>query len=365
MDDRIENKASGIHGYSEIEIDLSALEQNLKLLKKELISGTEVMAVVKAEAYGHGMVPLAEMLEGQVAWFAVNSPGEGKILRESGINLPILVFNAPGEQQAPIYRNYNLTATVSDLRHFEILPEGSSYHLNIDTGMGRLGLLPDDMEEVIQKVESYSHLNCAGIYSHFATAEDPGSQKAVAQIDMFKVIRSRFDDSLITHMANTGGTVFYPDAHFDMVRPGIGLYGYSPGQKEIPGLQPVLSWRSQLAQVKKVAPGDTVSYGAVWEAPEEGYIGIVPVGYREGVWRSLTGRFSVAIEGDLFPAVGTVTMNYFIVFLGQNEKPAGSRVQIMGEAPADNAKYWAAKVESIPYEILTRLSDHIPRIYSR
>lgn len=344
-----------------IEVDLSAIRSNLRLIKRE-IGDSGIMAVVKADAYGHGGAGVAGAVEGQVSAFAVNDLREGIELREAGITKPVLVFEVPERDRCSAYTSYDLTATVSALDHFETLPEGCSYHLNFDTGMGRLGLRPEQLEKAVSKIKSRTELQCTGIYSHFATADEPGSEQVLQQLEMFKEIKSSFDESLPAHMANTGGVFFYPASHFDMVRVGIGMYGYAPGRTAIPELKQAISWSSRLVQVCAVEKGGKISYGARWSAPADGYIGIVPVGYEDGVRRILSGRMEVEIDGTRYPVAGTITMNYLMVYLGDREIAEGTTVELINRAELSVSK-WAGMLDTIPYEVLTSLNRAIPRRY--
>lgn len=346
---------------STVTVDLSKLKQNLEILKRHVDRGTRVMAVVKADAYGHGAVPVAEALEPEVGAFAVNDIHEGIELREAGITKPILVFEVPDRSMASQYRVHNLTATVSAEEHFEWLPNGTSYHLNFDTGMGRLGFPPEKAQQVANLVEDNQELFCTGMYTHYATADNPGSELVTNQYDQFETIRRYFPDNLATHISNTGATAFYDTEQFSMVRLGIGLYGYPPGETRIEGLEPVLEWKSRLVQIKRIAADTTVSYGASWKAPRDGYLGVLPVGYDDGIRRSLSGDITVQIDGNSYDIVGTVTMNYCMVFLKSENYNPGAEVNILGGQ--QNAHDWADKLGTIPYEILTGINPKIPREY--
>lgn len=347
---------------SYVEVDLSAVKHNLKTLKGYLGRYTKQMAVIKSDAYGHGAVEVAKTLEKEIAWFAVNDVDEGIELRKGGIRAPVLVFGIPKVDTVSTYRDYKLTATISSVEHFDLLSRGTEYHLNFDTGMRRLGFFPEQAEEVKDLASKHSELNCTGIYSHFATAADPGSQKVFEQLKQFESIRSVFDDALLTHMANTGATAFYPDSHFDMVRNGIGMYGYAPGGTEIEGLKPAIGWKSYFAQIKTVAKGETVSYGATWECPDEGYMGVIPAGYAEGIPRILSGNLEIAVNEKLYPVAGTVTMNYIMVYLGKDKFEVGQPVEILGGS-ALTAGEWAKRTGTIPYEIVCNIKKGIPRVY--
>jgi len=344
-----------------VSVNLATLKQNLQTLKNHVRKDVRIMAVVKADAYGHGAVKVAQALEPLVEAFAVNDIHEGIELREQGIAKPILVFEVPQQETVSQYRVHNLTATVSATHHFELLPNGTSYHLNFDTGMGRLGFAPEQAEHVAALVNNNKELFCTGIYTHFATADNPDSSLVSKQYEQFQTIRSFFDDDLAAHIANTGGTAFYEMDQFNMVRLGIGLYGYPPGETKIEGLEPVMRLDSKLVQIKRISADSTVSYGAKWTAPKERNLGVLPVGYDDGLKRSLTGKASVKINGKTYNIVGTITMNYAMVDLGDDEYELGAPVEILG--PGNNAHEWAQKIDTIPYEILTSINPRIPREY--
>ncbi|MDZ7715717.1 MAG: alanine racemase [Balneolaceae bacterium] len=347
---------------AEITVSFSALEENLKVIRSHLGNDTKIMAVVKANAYGHGAIEVARFLADKVEWFAVNTVEEGIQLRESGIQNPILVFGVPEENHVNGYVRYNLTATISDLSHFDLLKDGANYHLNIDTGMGRLGILPSEIARSLQMVEKYDMINLTGLYTHFATADGPGSAKVEKQYQMFDELKQQFSDDILVHAANTGGIFFYPNTHFDMVRSGIGIYGYSPGETVVDGLVPVLRLRSKLVQVKTLGKGESVSYGATWTALKETNIGVIPIGYEDGIRRNLSGNLEVKIAGNKYPVIGTITMNYCMVDLGKDDYRIDTPVEIL-DAKALTAKKWAACLGTIPYEILTGLSEKIYRRY--
>jgi alanine racemase len=346
---------------STVTINLSRLKKNARNLADHLDEDTRIMGVVKADAYGHGAVEIAQALDDMVAAFAVNAIQEGIELRENGIDKPILVFEVPLKSFASQYRMQNLTATVSAEEHFEWLPNGTSYHLNFDTGMGRLGFGPEEAKRVADLVQDNQELFCTGIYSHFATAGNPGSELVKEQHSKFKILRSHFPQQLTTHISNTGGTAFYDTEQFNMVRLGIGLYGYPPAETEIEGIAPVLSWKSKLVQTKKIAANSTVSYGASWRAPMDGYLGIIPIGYEDGLKRNLSGKISVRIGPKTYPLVGTITMNYCMVFLETDHYEPGTEVDILYQE--STAGDWAQKLDTIPYEILTSITPKASREY--
>lgn len=343
-----------------ITVDLNTISDNLKKLKSYCAAGVQQMAVVKANAYGHGLVSVARAVSGQVEWFAVNSIQEAVTLRENGIGNSILVFGVPDESNAKLYQKHSITATVSSFESLNVLSPGTEYHLNFDTGMGRLGFRPEQAEKIRKQVAQHANIDCTGIYSHFATADEPASPKGKQQLQLFQKLRNGFPNDLLTHMCNTAATVQYPEAHFDLVRNGIGIYGYAPGKVKV-DLSPALSWSTKLIQIKHIKKSETVSYGATWAADKEGFLGVIPVGYSDGIPRRLSGKFDVLINDKRYPAAGTVTMNYCMVWLGKEKVKTGTGVQLMFEG--STAQTWAEKTGTIPYEILTGLSQKIPRRY--
>lgn len=338
-----------------LEINLSYLEQNLKVLKSKLKPGIRQMAVIKANAYGHGAVKLANFLNDVTDWYGVCSLQEAIELRESGIKKNILVFNAPYERTAWAYKKYDITAVVSDFHHFDLLRDGTHYHIQFDTGMGRFGFYNYQKEAVLDHVKQYSNLMLTGLMSHFATADTPDSPKVKEQLTKFNALRELFDSSLIFHISNTGGLAYYPQAQFDMVRHGIGMYGYPPGNTNIKGLKPVMTWKSYLAECKPIKKGMTVSYLAGWTCPEDGFIGIIPVGYADGLRRNLGGKINMKINGNSYPIVGIITMDYVMVYLGKDRPPINSEVIVMGNK-GNTAQEWGNAINSISYEILCGIS---------
>jgi len=344
-------------------VDLNALDHNLAFLKQLAGDGKKVMAVIKADAYSHGAVRIARHLEGRTDWLAVANTDEAIELREAGIKAPLLVFGIPAESSAAACREYNLTATVSDAAHFDILPGGTHYHINFDTGMGRQGFRPEQRAEVRNLVLKHPGLTCTGIYSHYATTDDPGSEFAKEQLQRFEQICVDFPEIPLKHMSNSGAIVYYNEfPHFDMTRTGLGLFGYTPGHLQPPELKPVLRWQTHLAAVKKIYKGDTVSYGATWKAAGKTTIGTLPVGYADGLPRSLGNKLKVLIRGRYFPVVGNVTMDYTMVDLGEEAMPAGTDVTLLG-GDAWPAGRWAETAGTNIHEILTNLTGRVQKVY--
>ncbi len=349
---------------SKITVHLSKLDKNLDAIDRRLNQGVQRMAVIKDNAYGHGITEVAKYITKRVEWFCVARAEEGKLLRGQGITNPILVFEAPREETAGLYIEFNLTATLAEIGSLSLLKEGTEFHINIDTGMHRLGVLPEDVSVLTDALSTHQGKICTGIYTHFYKADDPGNPEVSEQLEIFRSVRSEFPSEWLTHTANTGGIFHYKslDLQFDAVRPGVCLYGYGAGDVDVPDLEPILDFNSFLMQVKPVRKGESVSYGSRWHAPEDGFIGIVPVGYSAGIPRVLTNKLEVEIEGELFPQVGTISMDYSVVYLKQNEFNPGIKVYML-KGKELSAKTWAQHASTIPYEITTRLKESIVRCF--
>jgi alanine racemase len=344
------------------EIELPAITKNLKELRKRT-SANKILSVVKCNAYGHGAVRVARQAEPDVDWFGVASVDEAIELRMGGIKKPILVFEVPSARTAAAYQTHGLTASISDLTHFSILMDGTKYHLNFDTGMHRLGFAPEQAPEVRKMAVANQRLICSGIYSHYSMADDPGSDEVEKQLNLFKEILKHFEEVQLVHICNTGGAVHYDLEPFDMVRTGLTQLGYAAGHIQPDWLTPVLTWKSKVVQVRQIQKGDRVSYDGTWAASKECYIGSIPVGYGDGVQRSLSNKLKLSINGELYPVVGNITMDYIMVNLGDSKVAADSEAVILGGEAWDASK-WAAEAGSNIHEILTGLSGRMARSYT-
>ncbi|MAL16213.1 MAG: alanine racemase [Balneola sp.] len=349
---------------STLYVNFSKIGHNLEAVNAKIGPGVQRMAVVKDEAYGHGMIPVAEYLQDKVEWFCVARIDEAVKLREAGIKLPILVFEIPPPGKEKLFKEHNITASISDLSVFERLEAGTDCHLHFDTGMFRLGILPEDAESTLEKMHTYSHLNYTGIYTHFANSDEANQPRVEVQLESFKEIQSQFPQNLLTHTCNSGAIFYYDDkdVFFDAVRPGVCLYGYAPGSVEIPELKPVVEWKSDLVQIKKIKKGDLVGYGSRWQAPENGWLGIISVGYSDGIFRGLSGKFRVEIEGKTYQQVGTISMDYVAVYLENDIHEVGTEVTLLKNGEL-SAKEWAKELNTIPYEITTAISPKVKRVY--
>lgn len=347
---------------SELIIHLSKLDNNLQAVKNRLKKNVKVMAVVKDNAYGHGVVPITKHLEKKVDWFCVATIEEAIELRQASINIPILVFESPRQEWVSKYIQHGLTATVADIEDFKMLESGTEYHINFDTGMRRLGIPVSRLEEALKKFESHTDLNCLGIYTHYASADEPNVSSVSNQLEKFKKIKNSFPEHLMYHTANTGAIFHYTDLdlQFDAVRAGVCLYGYAAGEKEIFDLKSIVEWKSVVMQVREIKKGESVGYGESWIAPEDGIVGTIPIGYGDGVQRILSSKFKVEINGELIQQVGRVSMDYFGVYASAGSFKRGDTV-IIFNGESLNPKQWAKLADTIPYEITTSFNKKIER----
>ena len=361
-----------------IQVDLDALSHNLAAIKAEV--RVPVMGIVKANAYGHGLVPVARHLETRgVDQLGVAFVEEGIALRRAGVRVPILVLGGIfGPQVAQFIAN-DLEITVSSvdkLRQVEAAAEAlgrkAVVHLKVDTGMERVGVHSYSAGPFIEAAAASRWCTVKGVYSHLACSDDPGSAMTLEQLDRFREACAHFErigaPMPLRHLANSGGVLHFPETWLDLVRPGIVLYGVlpDPASRRTIDVRPALSLVSQVVYFKVVKGGNTVSYGATWTAPHDTRVITVPIGYGDGFPRALSSRGEVLVRGERRPIVGRICMDQFMVDLGPegtayNEDPV---VLIGGQGDASiPCEAVALTAGTIPYEILTGLNERIPREY--
>ena len=356
-----------------VRYDLSALQHNLRVYQQTLAQATQILAMVKAQAYGAGLDQIAQQLvRSGVNYFGVAYADEGVLLRQAGIQLPILVMNAePASFEVCVA--HQLEPAIYSLEHLDIFIrtliaqqiQAYPIHLKIDTGMHRLGFLPEQIERLIQTISAQPEVMIKSIYSHMACADDPQHPMNVKQIDIFNRVCAQFQQVLpyafIRHLLNSEGAAHFPEAQYDMVRLGIGLFGVNHDPNFAAKLKPVLSWTSQISQLKYLQKGAGVGYGSTDIIQEDTQIAIIPVGYADGFKRNLSnGKGGVFIDGQFCPTVGRVCMDMIMV-LAPNVRP-DAEVEIIGtqQTLAD----FARNAQTIPYEILTSISPRVQRTYT-
>lgn len=344
-------------------IDIEAITHNLSVLKSR--SGGDSlkqMAVVKANAYGHGAIEVSLGVRDLVDWFGVATVQEGAELRNAGIMKPIMVFGSPYPECVHFYPEYGLTAVVSSIEHFERLLPGTKYHIKFDTGMGRLGLFPDHIDRVLRNVDHHSNLILGGVMTHFASAEELDTQVFDLQLDAFNRIKSRFGDDILFHAANSAASLHQQAIGFDIIRSGVAMYGFDPRGSYNTALKPALEWISRLAQVRFMKKGDGVSYSHSFHLPKDGWVGVIPVGYADGLPRRLRNRMFVKINGKLYHQVGNITMDQIMIWLGDDKIDVDAPVTLMGGTEDTSVYRWADLLGTIPYEVTTSIGNRVKRV---
>ena len=356
-----------------VSYDLSALGHNLRQYQQSIAPATKVLAIVKAQAYGAGLDQIAQQLvRNGINYFGVAYADEGVLLRKAGIELPILVMNAePASFEKCI--THHLEPAIYSLEHLDAFIrvlisnriQGFPIHLKLDTGMHRLGFLPEQIQRLLQTIRAQPEVLVQSVYSHLACADDPQHPMNAQQIQIFKDLCTQIQAALpypfIRHILNSEGAAHFPEAQFDMVRLGIGLFGVNHDPRFEAKLKPVFSWSSRISQLKKLSKGAFIGYGCTDELPQNTQIAIIPVGYADGFKRSLSnGVGGVFIDGQYCPTVGKVCMDMIMV-LAPNARP-DAEVEIIGfnQGLSD----FARKAQTIPYEILTSISPRVQRTYT-
>jgi len=376
---------------AEAVIDTDAIAANVTAVRSQLSPGTKLMAVVKADGYGHGALPVARtVLAAGADWLGVATPDEALVLRDAGIHAPLLCWlSVPGEDAAPLveagvdisvsapWRLAEVVAAVA------VLGRPARVQLKVDTGLSRNGVTESDLPALcadLAAAVSAGQVSFTGLWSHLACADDPADPATDAQLAAFArataVVRAAGLDVPMRHLANSAAALSRPDTHFDLVRAGIALYGYSP-VRDLPlldeprrsvghvGLRPAMTVQARLAGVKRVPAGAGVSYGHAWHAPVDTVVGLVPVGYADGLPRAASPGASASVSGRRVPVVGRICMDQVVVDLGpdSSERP-GDDVVLFGAGPGQpTADDWADAASTISYEILTGIRGRITRRY--
>jgi alanine racemase len=364
---------------AEVRIDLDAIRDNVALLCAR--SSAEVMAVVKADGYGHGMVPSARAaLAGGATWLGVATLDEGLTLRRAGIDVPVLAWlHSPG-----LSLHEGVTAGVDlSAGSIELLDElvtaarqaerTARVHLKLDTGLARGGATPAEWPALLEaaaKAQADGGIDVVGVWSHFAYADAPGHETIDHQLAAFAdglAVAERYGITpRYRHIANSAATLTRPDAHYDLVRPGIAVYGLSPIAGETFGLRPAMTARARVAQTKRVGAGQGVSYGHTYVTERETTLALVPLGYGDGVPRHASNAGPVRVGGKTRTIAGRVCMDQIVLDVGDDPVVSGDVATLFG--PGDDggptADDWAEVVGTINYEIVTRFgSSRVPRVY--
>ncbi|MFQ5649639.1 MAG: alanine racemase [bacterium] len=363
------------------EIDLNAVATNIELVRKK-VSPARVMAVVKADGYGHGATRIAgTAMQHGADFLGVAHVEEGIKLRKEGIRARVLVMGAFFQTQAVQVLHHDLDATVFDFQRADALSKvarefkkPARIHIKVDTGMGRLGVHWKEAAEFVRRVAQESHLQLVGIFTHFATADQKNKDFAYTQLERFRrilnEIRAQGIQIPVRHVANSAAVLSLPESYFDMVRLGVSMYGYypSPETSATLALKPAMSLKSRVAALKEIEPGGYVSYNLTFQAQEKTTIAVVPIGYGDGFNRLLSNRARVLIGGRRYPVVGTVCMDLIMANVGaSSEVQVGDEVVLLGRQGQEEISIyeWCETLKTIPYEITCWVSKRVPRVYRR
>lgn len=363
-------------------ISTSNLKKNFLNIRKK-VGNAKVMAVVKADAYGHGIktvvIALNSLGKLKPEYFAVATADEGVELRRLRIKQPILIFDPLDKYQVNKFFKYNLIPSVFTQEHINILLREKKrlksfkkllVHVKIDTGMNRLGVDYSEAFKFIKKLSLNSNFIIDGIFTHFATSDEAGSDYAKLQIKRFdgviKELKEKNINFGLAHAANSGAILDFPEAYYNMVRPGISLYGYYPSLKtsESIKLYPVMSLVSKVSTFKTIKRGESVSYNRRYFTREETKIISVPIGYADGFSRALTNKAKAIIKGRIYNQVGTVTMDRIMFDVGNDDIKVNDEVILIGEKSKlkIDAWDWSKKINTIPYEVTCGISKRVPRV---
>jgi alanine racemase len=362
-----------------VEVDLSRLAGNLQAIR-ESVASAKVMPILKANAYGHGLLRIAQLVQALGAdYIGVAVLEEGILLRQNGITVPILVLGGILGNQVPGFLAHNLTITASSIEKLNQVEQAAEQlgvqarvHLKIDTGMERIGVHYYSAEGLLEAALSCKHIEVEGIYSHFANADAADLSHARLQLERFLEVLSFYDrHSLppppLRHMSNSPAILQLPEACFDLVRPGLLLYGVYP-TPEIPHrvlVRPALSWKSRVVYFKVIKPEHPVGYGSKWQSDHPVRAVTVPVGYGDGYFRAMSHKAHVLLRGKKYPVVGNISMDQIVVNIENDSAYNEDEVVLIGEQGSqaitcEDLAVWAG---TIPYEILTNINTRVPRLY--
>jgi alanine racemase len=374
---------NGVVRPTHVEVNLARLTENYQAIQ-QAVAPAAVMPILKANAYGHGLVEVARHFDSLgVPYLGVAFLEEGMLLREYGVTTPILILGGILGNQVPLFLEYDLTLTASSIEKLtqtndaaRAMGKTAKVHLKIDTGMERIGVHYYNAAELLETALACDYCQVEGVFSHFANSDAADLASARVQLERFSEVLSFYERRglpyPVRHIANSGAILQLPESHFDMVRAGILLFGVYPStevRRSIP-VRPALSWKSQVVYFKVVQPGHPVSYGSTWQSDHMTRVVTIPVGYGDGYFRSLSNRSEVIIRGKRYPVVGRVCMDQMMVNIEWETAYNGDEVVLIGESKdafgevvAINCNDLAQWAGTIPYEILTNINTRVPRIY--
>ncbi len=358
--------------YPERTVDLAALRENVRLLKAAIPAETLLMAVVKADAYGHGIVQTAKnALHAGASWLAVARSYEGVMLRRAQVDAPILVLGAASglELYEGVEHGLTMAVCAPDMvrcmqRAADKYGRPALAHLKLDTGMGRIGVRTEaEAQEMLEAFAACPGVRLTGAFTHFADADGDAEDYTRMQLERFQRLTALLPEGILRHCANSASIHRYPEAAMDMVRAGISMYGYPPVQTDMP-LQPVMDWRTAVTYVKELQPGEKVSYGCTFTADRSMKAATIACGYGDGYHRAGTGRAQVIIHGQRCPVVGRICMDQMMADVtGIEGVEPGDEVVLLGsqEGASISAEELAAWAGTISYEVLLAATERVHR----
>lgn len=360
-------------------IDLGAMRKNIKKIRRKVGRNVKILICVKANAYGHGIEEVSDAIKEDIDYFGVASVEEGVMLRKIGITLPILILRNIFPEEAKEVVAYNLSQSLCSLevadalnREAERRNKKIKVHINIDTGMGGMGVKPEEVLNFVEKVGEYTHLYIEGIFTHFPSADEMDKSFTYQQIEAFRRLTERIEKGGINipfkHTANSAAILDIPDSYFNMIRPGIIAYGYypSPYVRKTIRVDPALSLTTKIVFLRGLSKGMSISYGRTYITTHISQIATLPIGYGDGYSRFLSNKGEVIIHGRRAPIVGRVCMDQTMVDVTKlRDVKIGDGVVLIGRSMEEEitVEEIALRLNTIPHEIVTMIGERIPRIY--
>lgn len=366
---------------TEAAIDLDAAEHNYNVTRAKLPENVKLLCVIKADAYGHGAVPLAKLFEGRADFYGVACIEEAIELKKAGIKTPVLILGAvPKEFYSDIVK-YDIRVPIFNLEDAKALSaeavkqnKTAPFHFCVDTGMSRIGFqVNKESADTCLEITKLPNIEAEGLFSHFATADEKDLSKAIAQRDKFKEFIKLFEERGINipikHINNSAGIMNF-DEYFDMCRMGIILYGLYPSHEvdeNLLKIKPVMEWRAHITHIKELEPGREISYGGTYKTGETRRIATIPVGYADGYPRCLSNKGKVLINGEFAPITGRVCMDQFMVDITEIDAKVGDTVVLVGKSGSKelSMEEVSESAYSFNYELPCRVARRVPRTYYR
>ncbi|MDD5455273.1 MAG: alanine racemase [Candidatus Ratteibacteria bacterium] len=361
-------------------VSLKAIKNNIEAIRRKIGKDVKILACVKTDAYGHGIEKVSKVIHKETEYLAVASVGEGALLRNIGIKLPILVLNCILKEEVKNIVKYDLTQTLCSFETAYALNKASSnrhkiakVHIDIDTGMGRIGIRPSDVIDFIKKVKKLNNLNIEGIYTHFPSADDD-EHYTHYQLKTFEGLIKKLEaigiNIPLKHTANSAAIMNFPKTHFNMIRPGLMIYGYypSPSVKKTVKLEPAMSFTTKIISLRELPKGTTISYGRTHTTPRPSMIATLPTGYGDGYSRALSNKGQALIRGKRAPIVGRICMDQTMVDVtGVPKAKIGDEVVLIGKRNKEiiTVEEVASLAGTIPYEITCMIGKNTERIYKK